>query len=84
MSVAVRELRNNTAAVVERVRKGEVVYLSVNGQRVARIDPVDAYLKPYLSRDEVMALPQADAGLRDDLAAMGSDDTDMVGPLKWQ
>jgi len=81
MAVAVRELRYNTSAVIDRVKSGDAVYLTSQGQRIARIMPVDAYLKPYLTRDELMALPQADAKMRLDLAALGSVETDTVGPL---
>jgi len=81
MAVAVRELRNNTSAVIDRVKAGDAVYLTSQGQRIAHIMPVDAYLKPYLTRDELMALPQADAKMRSDLAALGSVETDTVGPM---
>ena len=80
--VSVRELRNNTAAVVDRVRAGEQIFLTSRGQRVARIVPVDSYLKPYMTREEFIAMPKADRGLLDDLKAMGSEETDTVGPLE--
>ena len=35
--------------------------------------------KPYLTRDELLAMPQADAKLKDDLVALGSVETDTVG-----
>ena len=82
-TVAVRDLRNNTAAVIDKVRAGERVYLTSNGQRIARIEPVDLYLKPYLTRDDVLAFPKADHGLLADLAAMGTEETDTVGPMEW-
>jgi prevent-host-death family protein len=63
MSVAVRELRNNTAAVMAKVRGGETVYLTSHGERIAKIVPVDPYLKPYLTPAEAMAFPKADFGL---------------------
>ena len=81
MTVAVRELRNNTSAVIDRVKAGDAVYLTSQGSRIARIVPVDAFLKAYLTRDELLAVPQADAKLKADLAALGSVDTDTVGPL---
>ena len=43
----------------------------------------DSNLKPYLTRDEVMAMPKADPGLRAELKAMGSEETDTVGPFEW-
>lgn len=39
MKVGVRELRNQTADVIERVRNGEQVTLTVNRQPVAEIVP---------------------------------------------
>jgi prevent-host-death family protein len=83
MLVAVRELRNDTASVIDKVRSGELVYLTSNGQRIARIEPVDPYLKPYLTRDEIVDMPKADASLGVDLAAMGTEETDTVGPMEW-
>ena len=82
MIVAVRELRNNTSAVIDRVKGGDTVYLTSQGQRIARIEPIDAYLKPYLTRDDLMTIPKADPQLRVDLAALGSFDTDTVGQLR--
>ena len=83
MTVAVRDLRNNTASVIDHVRAGEAVYLTSNGQRIARIEPVDPYLKPYMTREEFLAMPKADRGLLDDLKAMGCEETDTVGPMEW-
>ncbi|MDR1833796.1 MAG: type II toxin-antitoxin system prevent-host-death family antitoxin [Propionibacteriaceae bacterium] len=79
--VSARELRNRTADVVARVRAGETVYLTSRGQRVARIDPVDPYTQHYLTPAEVVAFPLADAALRSDLAALGDEASDTVGPL---
>jgi prevent-host-death family protein len=39
VEVGVRELRNNTAQVIEAVRSGEVVTLTVHGEPVADIVP---------------------------------------------
>ncbi|MDR1295765.1 MAG: type II toxin-antitoxin system prevent-host-death family antitoxin [Bifidobacteriaceae bacterium] len=79
-SVAVRDLRNRTAEVVAHVRAGESVILTSRGERVARIEPIDSARRPYLSPHEVMAFPQADAALRRDLALLGDESSDTVGP----
>lgn len=71
--VSVRELRNETAQVVARVRAGEPVTLTVNGAPVADIvahrggDPgwaSAADLRALLSEPALMA----DRGLLDDIA----------------
>ena len=72
----------NIAAVLDRVRHDESIYLPDHGQRVAQSTPVDPYLKPYITREELMAMPKADRGLLADLKAMGSEETDTVGPLE--
>ncbi|MDR1152270.1 MAG: type II toxin-antitoxin system prevent-host-death family antitoxin [Bifidobacteriaceae bacterium] len=78
--VAVRDLRNRTSDVVAHVRAGESVILTSRGERVARIEPVDSHVRPYLSPREVMAFPRADAALRQDLASLGDESSDTVGP----
>jgi prevent-host-death family protein len=81
IDVAVRELRNHTADVIKRVAGGEQVMLTSNGIRIARIEPVSAHKRAFLAPVDVLGVPQADAGLRADLAAMGDQATDTVGPL---
>jgi prevent-host-death family protein len=75
MTVSVRELRNNTASVVASVTAGEPVTLTSNGKPVARIEPVDPYLKPYMTWDEFVAMPKMDPGFLDELLAMRAEDT---------
>ena len=81
ITVAVRELRNNTAGVVQKVREGQTVVLTSHGERIGRILPVN-HRRPYLSPAEVLDIPQADAGLRQDLIDLGLDDTDGLGPIQ--
>lgn len=38
--VAIRDLRNHTTGVIERVVRGEAVYLTRWGERIARIEPI--------------------------------------------
>jgi prevent-host-death family protein len=82
VEVAVRELRNHTADVIRRVASGEQVLLTSHGERIARIEPVSTQQRTFLTPAEVLACPQADAGLRADLAALGDESTDTVGALQ--
>ena len=72
MDVGVRELRNDTARVIDAVRAGERVTLTVRGEPVADIVPhggrtrwlAGAALQDQLTRRA------ADPALRDDLDAL--------------
>jgi prevent-host-death family protein len=82
--IASRELRNDTAGVLRRVRDGENVTITVNGRPVAVLTPVRPARRRWLSKAEFLSrLPraQADPGLRTDLAALAGDTTDDLGPL---
>jgi len=76
ITVSVRDLRNNTASVVASVTSGESVTLTSNGRPVARIEPLDPYLKPYLTWEEFLAMPKADPGLWTQIKAMRELETD--------
>jgi len=83
--VASRELRNNTAAVLQRVHSGEDVVVTVNGHAVARIVPLRPVTRCWLGRDELagrLAHAQADVGLRDDLRALDDSTTDDLGSIE--
>ena len=82
--VGSRELRNDTAGVLRRVRDGEDVTITVNGRPVAVLTPVRPQRRRWLSKTEFLSrLPraQADPGLRDDLAALAGETTDDLEPL---
>ena len=81
VTVAIRELRNNTAKVIQRVRDGETVVLASHGEPMAQVVPLVNAKRAYLTPDEVMAIPKADVRLREDLAAL-DDDTDTLGPIQ--
>ncbi|MGL5927304.1 MAG: type II toxin-antitoxin system Phd/YefM family antitoxin [Dermatophilaceae bacterium] len=69
MRIGVRELRNDTARVVDAVRSGERVTLTVHGEPVADIVP-HAVRRRWLSGPELrrqLMDDAADPGLRDDL-----------------
>jgi prevent-host-death family protein len=59
--VPVRELNQNTSAVIARVQAGEELYISVNGRTVARLSPIEperSYLDQLVA--EGRAIPPAD------------------------
>lgn len=65
--ISVRELRNHTKQVVERIEDGSTMYLTKNGERIATIAP----LRPTTWADhvdDVLASGPYDSGLADLLA----------------
>ena len=82
-TVAVRELRNNTADVLRRVEAGESVTITVNGVEVATLVPVKRSKRRFIPKEEFFrTLRQADPGLRDDLALLAGDTTDDLKPFR--
>lgn len=82
--VASRELRNDTAGVLRRVRAGENVTITVSGRAVAVLTAVQPQRRRWLNKTEFLTRlrrTQADPGLRDDLAALAGDTTDDLGPI---
>jgi prevent-host-death family protein len=63
-TIAQRELRNNSAAVIEAVTAGETFVVTRNGEPVAELCPIRTSRSYFVSRDEVAAL--ATAGVRID------------------
>lgn len=79
--VASRDLRNDTAGVLRRVRSGE----RVNGRPVAELIPVQRSRRSWIRRDDLVARlrsAQADPGLRADLDRLAGDTTDDLEPLR--
>jgi prevent-host-death family protein len=69
MQIGVRDLRNRTAQIIDAVRAGERVTLSVNGEPVADIVP-HGRRAPWLSGThlrEQLQTRAADSGLRGEL-----------------
>jgi len=79
-TVPVRDLRNHTRDVIERVRSGGQVTLTANGRPIARIVPIREGRR-FFTRQEVAAMPKADSALRADLTSMGDHFSDTVGPI---
>jgi prevent-host-death family protein len=68
--VALRELRNHTAAVLARVQAGAEIVITRHDKPVARLVPIEATRRRWIKRDELvrrLARAQADPGLREDL-----------------
>lgn len=82
--VPVRELRNHTAAVIERARNGEKVTITVNGVPAATLVPVQAGMKTFLTRDELMALAPRPGGPTPEFwdHEFEDDTTDDLGPIE--
>ena len=53
--VASRELRNHTVAVLDRVRAGEPVQITVHGAIVAELHPVERRKAATLHRNQLIA-----------------------------
>jgi prevent-host-death family protein len=73
MRVGVRDLRNRTTEVIEAVRGGERVTLTVHGEPVADIVPHDAGVSRWASGAAVwdqLRAAQADAELNSELDAL--------------
>ena len=83
-SIASRELRNDTAGLLRRVKAGERVVITTRGEPVAALVPFGVARRRWLPREELarrLALVRADAGLREDLARLAGETTDDLGPL---
>lgn len=81
-TLGVRELRNNTADLVNRAHLGEDIIITNHGVPSVRLVPVDPHAKPYLTKADLLKLPKADPGLRSDLAELAGDTTDDLGPIQ--
>ena len=82
-SVASRELRNNTRAVLDRVDAGETILITVDGREVAELRPIERRAR-WMSRAEFVRRftgRQADPGLADELRQLAPDTTDDLDPL---
>lgn len=69
MEIGVRDLRNHTASVIDAVKAGERVTLTVNGEPLADILPHSTRTR-WLAGEQLrerLATGAADPGLRDEL-----------------
>ena len=84
MRVASRDLRNDTAGVLRRAAAGEVVEVTLNGEPVAALGPIQQQRSHWTPRAVFatrLARTQADPALRADLRAL-TGDTDELGPIR--
>lgn len=71
--VAARQLRNDTAGVLRRVRAGEDVVITVRGEPVAQIVALTPGQRRWMPREElvdILRTSQADPALRKQLAEL--------------
>jgi len=76
----VRELRNNTRGLLDRVEAGETITITIDGRPVAVLQPVGRRPE-WLAREEFIGrvLPhQADPALADELAHLSPATTDDI------
>ncbi len=76
IEIPLRELRNDTSAVLRRVEDGERFTVTVSGKPVAQLVPLPRR-KAYLTWVE-LTRAQADPGLYDELRELLPDTTDDV------
>jgi prevent-host-death family protein len=74
--IPVRELRNHVSEVLRRVEAGETLEVTVNDRPVALLIPRQSRPRTVASREFLAGLPQADSGLRADLAELLTETTD--------
>jgi prevent-host-death family protein len=83
--IAVRELRNHTAAVLRRAQDGEEIVITVNGEPVAELRQVQHRRRRPIKTStlfERLKTKAADPGLREDLGWLAGDTTDDLGPIR--
>ena len=81
--VPIRDLRNETSALVQRALAGEEIVITIRGVPTAKLVPIPQGRRTSFPGTEFFArLPryQADPQLAADLRDMGSEETDVVGP----
>jgi prevent-host-death family protein len=76
--VASRELRNDTRGLLRRVAAGEDIVITVDGQPVAALRPLQSRPRWVSAKDFTRRLTgrQADPGLLSELRALSPDTTD--------
>ena len=81
--IGVRELRNDTAAILRRVEAGERLTITVSGRPVAELVPLEE--RPTFRTGEwFRQIPKSDQGLADELRELlGHETTDDIGD-QWR
>jgi prevent-host-death family protein len=81
--IPIRDLRNDTSGLVQRAQAGEDIVITIRGVPTAKLVPLPQGRRTSFPGSEFFArLPrhQADSRMTADLKAMGSEETDVVGP----
>jgi prevent-host-death family protein len=81
--IAVRDLRNHVSEVLRRVEAGETLEVTVNNRPVALLVPRSERPTTMPTRELLASVPQADAALRRELAAVLTQTTDDLAD-PWQ
>lgn len=84
-TIASRELRNHTAAVLDEVGRGAVYTVTVHGRPVAELHRVTNQRRLFVPRADLTALlkrQRPDAALADDMAWISEGTTDDLGDLR--
>ena len=68
--VSARDLRNHTREVLDRVRRGEKLRITINRQPVAELTPLPPrpQVVPWSVIEEILETAPTDPGLLDDIA----------------
>ena len=80
--VPVRELRNNTAAVIERARSGEEVTITVNGVAAARLVAIQTGKREFLTTADLLAMRPDHPITEPHPHDLWDDTTDDLGPIE--
>ncbi|WP_193510352.1 type II toxin-antitoxin system Phd/YefM family antitoxin [Cryobacterium sp. BB736] len=80
--VPVRELRNNTASVIERARRGEEITITVNGVAAAKLTAIEAPRREFLTVAELMSLRPKRPITEPHPHDLWDDTTDDLGPIQ--
>jgi prevent-host-death family protein len=82
--VPVRELRNNTAAVIERARLGEDVTITVNGVAAAKLVAVSPGKREFLTTADLIAMKPKPGAVIPEFwdHEFDGDTTDDLGPIE--
>lgn len=83
-TIASCELRNHTAAVLDRVSRGETYTITVHGRPVAELRRASSQRRPSIPRAELVELldrQRVDPTLADDMAWIADGTTDELDDL---
>ena len=80
--IPVRELRNHTASVIERARRGEEITITVNGVPTAKLTPIEPPRREFLTVADLMALRPKHSITEPHPHDLWDDTTDDLGPIQ--